>query len=159
MALDAGTCPRSVAEACSDPNSSPICPASWQEALSDRSNCGKDVYFTESTWSCPEYNLLWTQYVDWGRHFIYDKSTGELVAVLSWNGNSPALSGVCLGGPADWPGAGDNALAGCTKLGDCQTQPDGGQTEPDGGQTQPDGRQTQPDGGQIQPEGGAHGGC
>jgi hypothetical protein len=73
-------------------------------------------YFNESTWECPQYFALTTTYVDWGRYFFYDKTTGDLVSASPW-GNGAAFCGQRrLTDP----------LAGCTMLGDCQSQTDAG---------------------------------
>jgi hypothetical protein len=57
-----------------------------------------------------------TTYVDWGRYFLYDKTTGELVSVVRWS-NGVAFCG---------QGRLANPLDGCTMVGDCRSQTDGG---------------------------------
>ena len=69
--------------------------------------------------------MLRTIRVDWGNDILYDKRTGELVAVLNW-GIDPNRPDTCSGGPGDLPAPAVNLLAGCTTLGDSQSQADGG---------------------------------
>jgi hypothetical protein len=110
---DAAPCPGSVAAAC-NPDSSIACPATWPEAQADRSFCAAG--YNESTWECPQYLALRTIFVDTGRTYFYDKTTGELVFVVPLD----SIGFDCAGTPVADP------LAGCTLMGDCRSHADGG---------------------------------
>lgn len=91
---DASFCQVSLEAWCAS-NAWPRCTGDWASAVANPATTGGQGCWDAS--SCDGYNVLSQQGIDSGQHYYYDKSTGQLVAIVM-TGNVT----VCLGGPPDF---------------------------------------------------------
>lgn len=108
---DASFCQVSLEAWCAR-NAWPRCTGDWASTVTNPAATGGSGCWYAA--SCDSYNLLFDQGIDSGERYYYDKSTGQLVAIMM-TGNGGIT---CLGGPPDFafPSACSSSMLVCGPL-------------------------------------------